>query len=73
MRKADGPSAVKADKDIVQAGLLIDALVAKRREDDLAASFIEAVARGASWRRALLKASTRLDERQQEFVHSIVR
>jgi len=73
MRKADGPSAVKADKDIVQAGLLIDALVAKRREDDLAASFIEAAARGASWRQALLKASTRLDERQQEFVRSIVR
>jgi hypothetical protein len=73
MRKAEGPSAVKADKDIVQAGLLIDALVAKRREDDLAASLTEAAARGASWRQALLKASARLDERQQDFVRSIVR
>ncbi len=73
MRQTTGPSAIKADKDIIQAGLLIDALIARRREDDLAASLNEAASRGASWRQALLKASARLDDRHRDFVGSIVR
>ena len=70
MRKSTGSSAVKADKDLVQAGLLIDVLISKRREDDLAEALCEAAERGDSWRRKLLKASARLTDEASEFVQS---
>lgn len=70
MRKATGTSAVKADKDVIQAGLLIEALISKRREDDLSSALEEAITRGESWRRSIQKASTRLSGEPLEFVQS---
>ena len=73
MRKATGTSAVKAEKDVTQAGLLIEALISKRREDDLASAFDEAIARGESWRRNIQKASNRLTGEALEFVQSRIK
>ena len=70
MRKATGTSAVKADKDVIQAGLLIEALISKRLEDDLSSALEEAITRGESWRRNIQKASTRLSGEPLEFVQS---
>ena len=73
MRKATGTSAVKAEKDVTQASLLIEALISKRREDDLASAFDEAIARGESWRRNIQKASTRLTGEALELVQSRIK
>jgi len=73
LRRAAGPSAIKSDKDIVQASLLMEALIMQRREDDLAAALSEAADRGASWRQHLISASANLSDQLREFVLSIVR
>ena len=70
MRRTTGESAIKSDKDIIQAGLLIETLIAKRRADDLSDVFQEAAARGDSWRSSLLKAATKLDGDAADFVRS---
>ncbi|MGB3624816.1 MAG: GSU2403 family nucleotidyltransferase fold protein [Henriciella sp.] len=66
LRKESGESAAKADKDIAQAGLLIDALFAKRRKADLEDVLLEAVERGPGWRSRLETASERLNNDQKE-------
>lgn len=73
MRHTTGTSAVKAEKDVVQAGLLIEALITKRREDDVIAALDEALGRGESWRRNLQKAATRLTGEALEFVQSRIK
>lgn len=70
MRHTTGESAIKADKDLVQAGLLIDVLIAKRRTDDLAEALEEAAARGETWRGSLTSAATRLTGDAADFVQS---
>lgn len=66
LRKETGESAAKADKDVTQAGLLIDALFAKRRTADLEDALREAIARGPAWRQRLETALERLDNEQRE-------
>ena len=72
MRRDSGESAVKADKDIIQAGILIEALVAKRRLDDLAGAFLEAAERGPGWKDRLKTATLRLSDAQRAIVHPIL-
>tara|TARA_B100000949_G_scaffold155141_1_gene136279 strand:- start:303 stop:1355 length:1053 start_codon:yes stop_codon:yes gene_type:complete len=66
LRKESGESAAKADKDVIQAGLLIDALFAKRRGADLEDALLEAIQRGPVWRKRLETASERLNNEQKE-------
>jgi hypothetical protein len=61
LRKDAGESAAKADKDIAQSGILIDALFAKRRAADLRDALAEALARGPAWRSRIETGATRLD------------
>ena len=66
LRKDTGESAAKADKDIVQSGVLIDALFAKRREEDLMNALYEAVDRGPTWRRRIETGAKRLTNEHNE-------
>lgn len=66
LRKDTGESAAKADKDIAQAGILIDALLAKHREEDLKEALHEAVDRGPTWRRRLEAGAKRLANEYSE-------
>jgi hypothetical protein len=52
----------KAAKDLDQAANLIEAMAKARREIDLGLVWFEAVDRGASWRRRLLRSCLRLSE-----------
>lgn len=72
LRHESGESAVKSDKDVLQAGLIIEALVAKRRVEELTDALLEAAGRGASWRARLVKAVTRLTEAPRETVQTIL-
>ncbi|MDZ4759449.1 MAG: GSU2403 family nucleotidyltransferase fold protein [Alphaproteobacteria bacterium] len=72
MRRDTRESAVKSDKDLVQAGLLIEALVAKRRRDDLADALREAAERGASWKDKLTAAVARLPDAPRAIMRSIL-
>ena len=44
----------KRDKDILQAGILVEALALKRRQMDLTAAWVEAWRRGPAWREGLV-------------------
>jgi hypothetical protein len=57
-----GPGAVKAAKDIMQAGVPMRALVQGRRHDEVIEVWEEALARGDGWRMRLLKGRARLDD-----------
>lgn len=70
MRHEAGESAVKSDKDVVQAGLLVEALAAKRRQDDLADTLQEAAGRGPAWRDRLKQGATRLADGPREIVQA---
>lgn len=72
LRKSSGESAVKSDKDLVQSGILIEALILKKRHDDLADVLREAAQRGAAWKDRLKRSATRLDESAREFVTSVI-
>jgi hypothetical protein len=72
LRKDTGESAVKSGKDLVQAGLIIEALVLKRRQEDLADVLREAAQRGAAWKDRLNRSAARLDEAPQAFVKSVI-
>lgn len=63
-----GPSAVKAAKDLMQADILIRALVQARRHDDVLEVWDEALARGQGWRSRLVKGRGRLDPFVQELL-----
>jgi hypothetical protein len=73
LRKDSGESAVKADKDIVQSGLLIEALIQKRRHEDLADVLREAATRGAAWKDRLQRSAGRLDDGPRTLVTDILR
>ena len=60
-----GPSAVKSAKDIMQAEVLIGALVQTRRYEDVLEVWQEALNRGEGWRTRLLKGRSRLNEGTQ--------
>lgn len=72
LRQTTGESAVKADKDMVQSGILIEALILKRRHDDLADVLREAVQRGAAWKDRLKRSVKRLDDGPRAFVSSVI-
>lgn len=72
LRKTSGESAVKADKDLVQSGILIEALILKKRHDDLADVLREAVQRGAAWKDRLKRSAVRLDDGPRAFVNSVI-
>ncbi|NRP74868.1 hypothetical protein ILFOPFJJ_05791 [Ensifer psoraleae] len=46
-------SALKRDKDIMQAGILVEALLQTKRSPDLAIAYIEAWERGPAWEEAI--------------------
>lgn len=52
-RMDDASGHAKRDKDIVQSGLLIEALAMTRRQSDLASALAEAWERGKAWQHAL--------------------
>lgn len=72
MRRETGESAEKSDKDIVQAGLLVEALATKRRLDDLVAVLEEAASRGPAWRQRLEKGAARLADEPRKIVQTIL-
>ena len=72
MRNTSGASAVKADKDLAQAGVLIEALIAKRRHADVADAMREALERGEGWRERIDTAITRLPPEPQSLVRELL-
>jgi hypothetical protein len=54
-RQNDANGVAKREKDVFQASLLVEALEATRRQDDLALAFSEAWGRGQHWRDAIQK------------------
>jgi hypothetical protein len=64
-RRRQGDSA-KRDKDVLQAGLLVEALSLARRQADLAMVFSEAWERGPSWREAVERGLSYLPDRQRK-------
>ncbi|RUX67058.1 hypothetical protein EOA25_41860, partial [Mesorhizobium sp. M2A.F.Ca.ET.040.01.1.1] len=65
-------AAAKREKDLHQAGLLVEALDTTRRQDDLALAFAEAWERGDAWRDALRKGLSLLKPDRHEMVQSIL-
>ncbi len=58
-------SALKRDKDIMQAGTLVEALLQTKRSPDLAMAYIEAWERGPAWEEAIKIGAAMLpDERK---------
>lgn len=72
MRHSEGVSAAKSDKDIAQAGFLIEALIARRRQADLTDAIEEAAQRGVGWKQRVYKGASRLPEASRNFVQSIL-
>lgn len=72
LRRNMGESAIKSDKDIVQSGLLIEALILKRRQEELSDVLLEAAGRGAAWKDRLKLAATRLQDTPRAFVASVL-
>ena len=68
MRQKTGESAAKADKDIAQAAILIEALAAKRRLDEFRDARREAKKRGAGWRERIASGFKRLPEEIIEII-----
>jgi len=57
-RRSDGYA--KAAKDLMQVELLIEAMVADRRGDDIGVAWMEAWERGPNWRKRLIESARRL-------------
>ncbi|MCR9080611.1 MAG: GSU2403 family nucleotidyltransferase fold protein [Hyphomonadaceae bacterium] len=66
LRRDSGESAAKADKDVAQSGILIDALFAKRRSADLQDVLTEALERGSAWRSRLRTGAERLSNESKD-------
>ncbi len=62
-RLTDGHGREKSAKDLMQAGLLFEAMRDTRRSDDLALAWAEAWGRGDAWREALSKGLEMMPER----------
>ncbi|WP_029010345.1 nucleotidyltransferase family protein [Azospirillum halopraeferens] len=71
-RRADPNGRSKADKDVAQAGLLIEAM-ASRHHHDLSDAWIEAWSRGPKWREALADGLSRLPDAQRDRMADAVR
>ncbi|WP_407697031.1 GSU2403 family nucleotidyltransferase fold protein [Skermanella mucosa] len=71
-RRADPGGRLKADKDVAQAGILIEAM-APRRHHDLADAWTEAWSRGPRWRSALVEGLSRLPDEQSEMLAAAIR
>jgi len=54
-RLTDDNGSMKSQKDLMQSGLLFEAMAETRRSDDLALAWSEAWSRGDAWREALAK------------------
>ncbi len=54
-RRTDEGGSMKSQKDLMQAGLLMEAMRDTRRSDELALAWVEAWGRGEAWRDALIK------------------
>ncbi|HSK40588.1 MAG TPA: GSU2403 family nucleotidyltransferase fold protein, partial [Arenibaculum sp.] len=63
---------LKADKDLAQAGILIEAM-APRHHHDLAETWIEAWERGPKWREALAGSLSRMQDDRREMLADAVR
>lgn len=71
-RRADGHNALKRDKDLRQAALLVEALAETRRQDDLAEAWSEAWGRGEAWREAMTSGVSMLPTDAQGLLAAIV-
>jgi hypothetical protein len=65
-------AAIRSSRSAIQAGILIEALVAKRRLDDLASAFLEAAERGQGWKDRLRTAAVRLADAPRAIVQPIL-
>ena len=71
-RRTEGLSAIKRDKDVRQADLLMEALGMTRRQADLASVYAEAWRRGAAWREALTTGLGYLTRPRAELARNIL-
>ncbi|MER8911176.1 GSU2403 family nucleotidyltransferase fold protein [Mesorhizobium sp. M0854] len=62
----------KREKDVHQAALLVEALEATRRQDDLAIAFSEAWDRGKHWREAIQKGLGLIPQKQRGDVEATI-
>ncbi|MBZ9798740.1 GSU2403 family nucleotidyltransferase fold protein [Mesorhizobium sp. ES1-4] len=72
-RQSDANGVAKREKDVYQASLLVEALEATRRQDDLAVVFSEAWGRGQSWREAIQIGLGMLSPKKREAVEKTIR
>lgn len=72
MRLDSGTSAAKAQKDLQQASLLIEALIQTRRAEELRDAHIEAFGRGGSWREKLQAGTDRLEQVHRKMLQGLV-
>ncbi|MER9584924.1 GSU2403 family nucleotidyltransferase fold protein [Mesorhizobium sp. M0276] len=72
-RQSDANGVAKREKDVYQASLLVEALEATRRKDDLATVFSEAWGRGQHWREAMLKGLGLMPPKKRQEVEDTVR
>ncbi|GLS31006.1 hypothetical protein SAMN04488498_11481 [Mesorhizobium albiziae] len=72
-RQSDPNGIAKREKDIYQASLLVEALHATRRQDDLAEVFAEAWGRGQHWREAIQKGLRLTPPKKREEVEETIR
>jgi hypothetical protein len=64
-RQVDANGVTKREKDVYQASLLIEALEATRRQEELAEVFVEAWQRGQIWRAAIKRGLGLLPEQRK--------
>ncbi|MDX3926128.1 MAG: GSU2403 family nucleotidyltransferase fold protein [Shinella sp.] len=72
-RQSDANGIAKREKDVHQAGLLVEALDITRRQDDLAEVFAEAWGRGQQWRAAIRKGLGLLPENRRAATETTIR
>lgn len=70
--RRQGEHTGKREKDLRQAGLLVEALTLKRRALDLAAAWVEAWQRGPGWREGLIGGRAALEPEQRERLEKAV-
>ena len=70
-RRRSGEGAGKRDKDILQAGQLLEALDITRRQGDLALAFSEAWNRGTGWREAIRRGMGYMSAQRQELFRGV--
>lgn len=72
-RHSVGQSAVKRDKDVRQAAILIEALLQTRRSSDLALAYNEAWQRGDAWRTSIRAGAAMLSDEDREHFKACLR